>query len=360
MICFICRLVIKITIVKKIIVTGGAGFIGSTLIRYLINYTENRIINVDKLTYASNLESLISVKDNPRYRLIQADIGDMEIMTQIFTRFKPDWVIHLASESHVDRSIDNPVDFVRTNILGTYSLLEVTRKHWQEIDNTSKKAFRFHHVSTDEVFGDLKATNNFFTEKTAYAPSSPYSASKASSDHLVKAWHRTYGLPIIMTHCSNNYGPYQFPEKLIPIIILCALEGKSLPVYGKGEQVRDWLFVEDHVRALYKVIMEGKTGETYNIGGRIQKRNIDVVHMLCDLLEELKPEKLGGVNRYHDLITFVEDRPGHDTRYAIDPSKIERELDWKAQETFESGLRKTVQWYFENIEWCHRVRDDSY
>lgn len=343
---------------KSILVTGGAGFIGSALIRYLINETDNRVINVDKLTYAGNLESLKTVNNSERYHFIEADICDTEIMERTFAEFQPDVVMHLAAESHVDRSIDGPAEFIQTNIVGTCTLLEVARQYWNTLDK--KSTFRFHHISTDEVYGDLEGTDDLFTETTPYAPSSPYSASKAGSDHLVRAWHRTYSLPIIITNCSNNYGPYHFPEKLIPLVILNALEGKPLPVYGNGKQTRDWLFVEDHARALYKVVTEGKVGETYNIGGHNEKQNIEVVLAICSLLEELAPNKPEGVAAYKNLTTFVTDRPGHDHRYAIDASKIGRELGWKPQETFETGLRKTVQWYLENSEWCQHVQDGSY
>ena len=345
---------------KTILVTGGAGFIGSALIRFLINETEHRVINVDKLTYAGNLESLLSVSDSERYHFVQSDISNIEIIQQLFTEFQPDLVMHLAAESHVDRSIDGPSEFIQTNIVGTYTLLEVARAYWNKLGSEKKAAFRFHHISTDEVYGDLEGTDDLFTETTPYAPSSPYSASKAGSDHLARAWHRTYSLPVIITSCSNNYGPYHFPEKLIPLVILNALEGKPLPVYGNGKQTRDWLFVEDHARALYKVVSEGKVGETYNIGGHNEKQNIEVVQAICSLLEELAPNKPGGVAAYKDLVTFVTDRPGHDHRYAIDASKIGRELGWKPQETFETGLRKTVQWYLENSEWCQHVQDGSY
>lgn len=347
-------------IMKTILVTGGAGFIGSALIRFLINETEHQVINVDKLTYAGNLESLLSVSDSERYHFVQSDISNIEIIQHLFTKFQPDLVMHLAAESHVDRSIDGPSEFIQTNIVGTYTLLEVARAYWNKLGSEKKAAFRFHHISTDEVYGDLEGTDDLFTETTPYAPSSPYSASKAGSDHLVRAWHRTYSLPVIITNCSNNYGPYHFPEKLIPLVILNALEGKPLPIYGNGKQTRDWLFVEDHARALYKVVTEGKVGETYNIGGHNEKQNIEVVLAICSLLEELAPNKPEGVAAYKDLITFVTDRPGHDLRYAIDASKIGHELGWKPQETFETGLRKTVHWYLENSEWCQHVQDGSY
>jgi dTDP-glucose 4,6-dehydratase len=345
---------------KTILVTGGAGFIGSALVRYIIQSTDCYVVNVDKLTYAGNLNSLEDVSASERYAFEQTDICDLHTLKQTFEKYQPWVVMHLAAESHVDRSIDGPAAFIETNIVGTYALLEATRNYWNALPAERKEAFRFHHVSTDEVFGDLHGTDDLFTETTPYAPSSPYSASKASSDHLVRAWHRTYGLPVIITNCSNNYGPYHFPEKLIPLIILNALAGKPLPVYGKGDQVRDWLYVEDHARALYKVVTEGKVGETYNIGGHNEKQNIDVVHTLCRLLEELAPQKPAGVARYKDLITFVPDRPGHDLRYAIDASKIARELGWKPAETFETGLSKTVQWYLDNKDWWQAVLDGSY
>ena len=344
--------------VMNILVTGGAGFIGSAVIRHLINETEHHVLNVDKLTYAGNLESLISVSDHPRYQFTQTDICDHISLTRLFLEFQPDIVMHLAAESHVDRSIDGPAEFINTNIVGTYTLLEVARKYWQNLSTIKKSRFKFHHISTDEVYGDLEGTTDLFTETTPYLPSSPYSASKASSDHLVRAWHRTYGLPVVITNCSNNYGPYHFPEKLIPLMILNALDGKSLPVYGNGQQIRDWLFVEDHARALYQVATEGIVGETYNIGGHNEKQNIEVVKTICKILDELKPRLEG--KTYTSLITFVNDRPGHDLRYAIDASKIERELGWKPQESFETGIRKTVQWYLNNLEWCQRVQDGSY
>lgn len=344
--------------VMKILVTGGAGFIGSAVIRHLVKETEHQVLNVDKLTYAGNLESLISISDHPRYHFSQTDICDHAALTRLFASFEPDVVMHLAAESHVDRSIDGPAEFIKTNIVGTYTLLEATRKYWQKLPEIKKSRFKFHHISTDEVYGDLEGTTDLFAETTPYLPSSPYSASKASSDHLVRAWHRTYGLPVVVTNCSNNYGPYHFPEKLIPLMILNALEGKPLPVYGNGQQVRDWLFVEDHARALYQVATQGIVGETYNIGGWNEKQNIDVVKTICQILDELKPQLNG--ERYESLITFVNDRPGHDLRYAIDASKIERELGWKPQESFETGIRKTVQWYLDNLTWCHRVQDGSY
>ena len=344
----------------KILVTGGAGFIGSAVVRHIIENTQDSVVNVDKLTYAGNLESLESVKNNSRYLFEKVDICDSKALSRVFEQHKPDAVMHLAAESHVDRSIDGPAAFIETNIVGTYTLLEVARAYWNTLNNEKKAAFRFHHISTDEVYGDLEGTDDLFTETTPYAPSSPYSASKASSDHLVRAWLRTYGLPTIVTNCSNNYGPFHFPEKLIPLMILNALDGKPLPVYGNGQQIRDWLFVEDHARALYKVVTEGEVGETYNIGGHNEKANIDVVRTICRLLEELVPNKPEGVAKYEDLITYVKDRPGHDVRYAIDAAKIGRELGWKPQETFESGIRKTVEWYLNNKKWWSRVLDGSY
>lgn len=344
----------------KILVTGGAGFIGSALVRYLVNETNHTVINVDKLTYAGNLESLKSIAESGRYRFEHVDICDKTALEQVFNAHQPNLVIHLAAESHVDRSITGPAAFIETNIVGTYTLLEVARHYWNKLAEPAKQAFRFHHVSTDEVYGDLEGTTDLFTETTPYSPSSPYSASKASSDHLVRAWGRTYGLPVLITNCSNNYGPYHFPEKLIPLMILNALEGKPLPIYGEGNQIRDWLYVEDHARALYKVLTEGKVGETYNIGGHNEKRNIDVVYALCDLLEELAPTHPKGINQYVDLITYVKDRPGHDVRYAIDASKIAHDLGWKPQETFETGLRKTVEWYLSNTEWVEHVKSGAY
>ncbi|HAS6214081.1 TPA: dTDP-glucose 4,6-dehydratase [Vibrio vulnificus] len=344
----------------KILVTGGAGFIGSAVVRHIINDTQDSVVNLDRLTYAGNLESLTSVAGSERYTFEQVDICDRAELDRVFAVHQPDAVMHLAAESHVDRSIDGPAAFIETNIVGTYTLLEAARSYWNSLDGERKAAFRFHHISTDEVYGDLEGTDDLFTETTSYAPSSPYSASKASSDHLVRAWLRTYGLPTVVTNCSNNYGPYHFPEKLIPLMILNALEGKALPVYGDGMQIRDWLFVGDHARALYKVVTEGVVGETYNIGGHNEKANIEVVKTICSLLEEMVPNKPQGVVQYQDLITYVKDRPGHDVRYAIDASKIELELGWKPQETFESGIRKTVQWYLNNQEWWSRVLDGSY
>jgi len=344
----------------KILITGGAGFIGSAVIRHIINNTSDSVINLDKLTYAGNLESLSDIENSKRYNFELVDICNRLELDRLFAQYKPDIVMHLAAESHVDRSIDGPAAFIETNIVGTYTLLEATRAYWNELESDKKSAFRFHHVSTDEVYGDLEGTDDLFTETTSYSPSSPYSASKASSDHLVRAWQRTYGLPTLITNCSNNYGPYHFPEKLIPLVILNAVEGKSLPVYGNGMQIRDWLFVEDHARALYKVVTEGVVGETYNIGGHNEKANIEVVKTICSLLEELVPNKPNGVINYQDLITYVTDRPGHDVRYAIDASKIERELCWTPEETFESGIRSTVVWYLNNKKWWSRVLDGSY
>ncbi|HHV03427.1 MAG TPA: NAD-dependent epimerase/dehydratase family protein [Bacteroidales bacterium] len=395
----------------KILVTGGAGFIGSAVIRHIIKNTQDSVVNLDKLTYAGNLESLTEVSDNPRYTFEQVDICDRAELDRVFQQHQPDAVMHLAAESHVDRSIDGPAEFIQTNIVGTYTLLEAARAYWNELNSERKQAFRFHHISTDEVYGDLPHPNDepviasaakqsmdchglqprsdvlpLFTEQTSYAPSSPYSASKASSDHLVRAWLRTYGFPTLITNCSNNYGPYHFPEKLIPLVILNALEGKPLPIYGKGDQIRDWLYVEDHARALYKVVTEGKIGETYNIGGHNEKQNIEVVETICEILDELCPRetatsqaprsdegvivssstvipsaaKQSSATSYKSLITYVTDRPGHDRRYAIDASKIAKELNWQPEETFESGIRKTIQWYLDNQAWCKNVQDGSY
>ncbi|NVJ62385.1 MAG: dTDP-glucose 4,6-dehydratase [Gammaproteobacteria bacterium] len=344
----------------KILVTGGAGFIGSAVIRHIIRDTQDTVINVDKLTYAGNLESLAEVSNSERYHFERVDICECDELERVFVEHQPDLVMHLAAESHVDRSIDGPAAFIETNVMGTYHLLESARQYWSTLDETRKAAFRFHHISTDEVYGDLEGTDDLFTETTPYAPSSPYSASKASSDHLVRAWQRTYGFPTLVTNCSNNYGPYHFPEKLIPLMILNALDGKPLPVYGDGMQIRDWLFVEDHARALYKVVTEGQIGETYNIGGHNEKANIEVVKTICSLLEELRPNKPAGVESYESLITYVKDRPGHDVRYAIDATKIAEELNWAPEETFESGIRKTVEWYLNNQQWWQRVLDGSY
>ena len=344
----------------KILVTGGAGFIGSAVVRHIIRDTQDTVINLDKLTYAGNLESLVDVSESERYYFEQVDICDRAELDRVFSEHQPDRVMHLAAESHVDRSIDGPAAFIETNVMGTYHLLEAARQYWSSLDEARQSAFRFHHISTDEVYGDLGGTDDLFIETTSYAPSSPYSASKASSDHLVRAWQRTYGLPTLVTNCSNNYGPYHFPEKLIPLMILNALDGKPLPVYGDGMQIRDWLFVEDHARALYKVVTEGEIGETYNIGGHNEKANIEVVKTICALLEELRPDKPAGVESYESLITYVKDRPGHDVRYAIDATKIAQELGWTPEETFESGIRKTVEWYLNNPQWWQRVLDGSY
>ncbi len=348
---------------RKILVTGGAGFIGSAVIRHIIQNTNDSVCNVDKLTYASNLENLNEVDNTDRYSFEQVDICSHGELKKVFAKYQPDTIMHLAAESHVDRSIDDPSAFIKSNIIGTYNLLEVARTYWQGLDDVLKQTFRFHHISTDEVYGDLphpdevdNSSKYLFTENTAYAPSSPYSASKASSDHLVRAWIRTYGFPAMVSNCSNNYGPYQFPEKLVPVIILNALDGKPLPIYGKGNQIRDWLYVDDHAQALYRVATKGEPGETYNIGGHNEKQNIEVIEIICDILQELVPNS----KSYRSLITYVKDRPGHDRRYAIDASKIQRELDWHPKETFESGIRKTIHWYLENIEWCRRVQDGTY
>jgi len=378
---------------KTIIVTGGAGFIGSAVVRHLINDTNQTVINVDKLTYAGNLESLKSISENRRYHFEKVDICDAKEIARVLNQYQPDVIMHLAAESHVDRSIDGPGEFIQTNIVGTYNLLEQARGYWTHLMADKKAGFRFHHISTDEVYGDLPHPDEYasvglkpseqlsstapdagnvvgtsdlqkehllFTEATPYAPSSPYSASKASSDHLVRAWNRTYRLPTIVTNCSNNYGPFHFPEKLIPLVILNALRGKPLPVYGKGHQIRDWLYVEDHARALVLVATEGEIAETYNIGGHNEKKNIEVVHAVCEILEELAPHKPEGINHYKDLITFVTDRPGHDVRYAIDASKIAKKLNWKPIETFESGIKKTVHWYLANQDWCRQIQDGRY
>ena len=344
---------------KRILVTGGAGFIGSEIIRYLLAGTKHKVFNLDKLTYAGNLESLASVARNPRYQFSQGDIVDHGLVLRMFDKFQPDVVLHLAAESHVDRSIDGAAEFIQTNIVGTSVLLEAARSYWMGLSGKKQESFRFHHVSTDEVYGSLRE-DGLFTEETAYDPSSPYSASKASSDHLVRAWHRTYGMPVLITNCSNNYGPYQFPEKLIPRMILNALQGKTLPVYGNGQQVRDWLYVEDHARALLKVATEGEVGETYNIGGNNEMMNLEVVYAVCDILDEIRLDRPEGIASYRDLLSFVADRPGHDQRYAIDASKIQNELGWFPMETFDTGLRKTVQWYLNNATWCKHVQDGNY
>ncbi|VUT14217.1 dTDP-glucose 4,6-dehydratase [Klebsiella pasteurii] len=344
----------------KILVTGGAGFIGSAVVRHIIENTSDEVRVIDCLTYAGNLESLAPVAGNERYSFSQTDITDAKSVAEQFSDFRPDIVMHLAAESHVDRSIDGPAAFIQTNLIGTFTLLEAARQYWSALDMAQKQAFRFHHISTDEVYGDLHGTDDLFTEETPYAPSSPYSASKAGSDHLVRAWNRTYGLPVVVTNCSNNYGPYHFPEKLIPLTILNALAGKPLPVYGNGEQIRDWLYVEDHARALYKVATEGRSGETYNIGGHNERKNIDVVRTICAILDKVVEQKPGNISQFADLITFVKDRPGHDLRYAIDAAKIQRDLGWVPEETFESGIEKTVHWYLNNTTWWQRVLDGSY
>ncbi|TCZ61470.1 dTDP-glucose 4,6-dehydratase [Klebsiella grimontii] len=344
----------------KILVTGGAGFIGSAVVRHIIENTSDEVRVIDCLTYAGNLESLAPVAGNERYSFSQTDITDAKSVAEQFRDFRPDIVMHLAAESHVDRSIDGPAAFIQTNLIGTFILLEAARQYWSALDTAQKQTFRFHHISTDEVYGDLHGTDDLFTEETPYAPSSPYSASKAGSDHLVRAWNRTYGLPVVVTNCSNNYGPYHFPEKLIPLTILNALAGKPLPVYGNGEQIRDWLYVEDHARALYKVATEGRSGETYNIGGHNERKNIDVVRTICAILDKVVEQKPGNISQFADLITFVKDRPGHDLRYAIDAAKIQRDLGWVPEETFESGIEKTVHWYLNNTTWWQRVLDGSY
>ena len=345
---------------KSILVTGGAGFIGSALIRHIINSSKNKVINVDKLTYAGNLESLNSIQNDTRYIFKKTDICDSIEICKIFKEYKPDIIIHLAAESHVDRSIDGPAEFIQTNIIGTYNLLEVTRDYFKNLDSKKKRLFRFHHVSTDEVFGDLGIQGHSFNENTPYSPSSPYSASKASSDHLVRSWYRTFKLPILITNCSNNYGPFQFPEKLIPLIILNALDGKNLPIYGSGKQVRDWLYVDDHAKALLQVALNGTIGETYNIGGHNQLENIEVVKTICSILDELSPSHYEGIKKYEQLICYVEDRSGHDFKYAIDATKINKTLGWKPDETFDSGIKKTVEWYLKNKLWRDRVKDGSY
>ena len=345
---------------KTIIVTGGAGFIGSELIRYLIENTKYKVVNIDKLTYSGNLESLISIESNSNYIFEQIDICDENELKRVFAEHKPDVVMHLAAESHVDRSIDGPKDFIQTNIVGTFVLLEQAKNYWQKLQGTKKEDFRFLHVSTDEVYGDLNGKEDFFLEDSSYDPSSPYSASKASSDHLVRAWFRTYQLPILITNCSNNYGPYQFPEKLIPHIILNAIEGKELPIYGNGKQIRDWLYVNDHVRALLIVALKGQIGETYNIGGNNEVQNIEVVEKICDILNILIPERLNGLDSYRELITFVQDRPGHDVRYAIDNTKIKNNLGWAPKENFKSGMQKTVEWYLGNLSWSKNIQNGSY
>ena len=343
----------------RILVTGGAGFIGSALIRFLINSTGHSVLNVDKLTYAGNLDNLSDVSSSERYFFSQVDINESQALSRTFKDFKPHKVIHLAAESHVDRSIDTPHAFLETNIFGTFNLLEESRKYWESLNSEEKLLFRFHHVSTDEVYGDLEAYEDPFSEENSYVPSSPYSASKAGSDHLVRAWHRTYNLPIVITNCSNNYGPYQFPEKLIPLMIMNILDHKPLPVYGSGNQIRDWLYVDDHAEAIYKVLMEGENGETYNIGGNEERTNLDVIHMICSILDR-KPEiKKADTASFSELILHVEDRAGHDKRYAINSSKIKKNLGWIPKNNFEQGLGKTINWYLENISWCKRALKKS-
>jgi len=344
----------------KFLITGGAGFIGSAVVRHIIDNTNHSVVNVDKLTYAGNLESLVSVENDSRYAFEQVDICDAKEIKRVFNKHQPDIVMHLAAESHVDRSIDGPGEFIQTNIVGTYILLEEARDYWSNLESDKKDSFRFHHVSTDEVYGDLEGTGDLFTEETPYAPSSPYSAAKASSDHLVRAWQRTFKFPTLITNCSNNYGPYQFPEKLIPLIILNALEGKDLPIYGNGKQIRDWLYVDDHARALLHVALTGEVSETYNIGGHNELQNIEVVKTVCSILDELAPSSVDGIDRYEQLIVYVGDRAGHDVRYAIDATKIDKKLGWTPDETFATGIKKTVQWYLDNQVWCDHVKDGSY
>ena len=345
---------------KTILVTGGAGFIGSALIKHIIDNTEHSVVNVDKLTYSGNLESLVTIEKSKNYIFEQVDICNEGELQRVFQENRPDLIIHLAAESHVDRSIDGPSEFIQTNIVGTFNLLEQSKKYWQSLKNNKKENFRFLHVSTDEVYGDLDESTDFFSEDTSYDPSSPYSASKASSDHLVRAWYRTYGLPVLITNCSNNYGPYQFPEKLIPHVILNALEGKNLPIYGDGKQIRDWLYVDDHVLALMNVALNANIGETYNIGGNNEIENIDVVRKVCSILDKLVPNKLNGISSFNELISYVKDRPGHDVRYAINANKIIKDLNWQPQEDFNSGIQKTVEWYLDNKLWCENIKNGSY
>jgi len=345
---------------KKFLITGGAGFIGSALVRHIINETDFFVINVDKLSYAGNLDSLPGVKSNERYVFKKVDICNEKALKKIFDEHQPDIVMHLAAESHVDRSINSPGEFIQTNIIGTYTLLEVAKEYWLKLSGNKSINFKFHHISTDEVYGDLGESDDLFTESTPYAPSSPYSASKASSDHLVRAWSRTFNLPTVITNCSNNYGPFQFPEKLIPLIIQNALDGRKLPIYGDGSQVRDWLYVEDHAKALLEVALSGKCQETYNIGGHNEFKNIDIVRIICRILDELIPSKIENIDKYEQLIIHIDDRAGHDLRYAIDASKIANDLNWKPVETFETGIRKTIKWYLENQDWCNRIKDGTY
>jgi len=345
---------------KKLLITGGAGFIGSAVIRHICNNTNHSVVNVDKLTYAGNLESLVSIDSHSRYVFEQVDICNASEIKRVFNKHQPDIVMHLAAESHVDRSISGPAEFIQTNIVGTFVLLEEAMHYWSGLDGNKKDSFRFHHVSTDEVYGDLGGAEDLFSESTPYAPSSPYAASKASSDHLVRAWQRTFKLPTLITNCSNNYGPYQFPEKLIPLVIRNALEGKELPIYGNGKQIRDWLYVDDHARALMLVALTGKVGQTYNIGGHNELQNIEVVREICSILDELAPSKFDKINKYEQLVTYVDDRVGHDERYAVDATKIAEKLHWTPDEKFTEGIRKTVEWYLENSTWCDRIKDGSY
>ena len=345
---------------KTILITGGAGFIGSALVRYIINETQHNVVNIDKLTYSGNLESLESVVKSKNYFFEQVDICNNSELQRVFKKNYPDIIIHLAAESHVDKSIDDPTKFIQTNIVGTFTLLEEAKNYWQLLKSDKKENFRFLHVSTDEVYGDLDGTSDYFSEAAAYDPSSPYSASKASSDHLVRAWYRTYGLPVLISNCSNNYGPYQFPEKLIPHVIFNALQGKKLPIYGDGKQIRDWLYVDDHVFALMNIALNAKVGETYNIGGNNEVQNIEVVKKVCGILDKLVPDKLNGMSSFKELITYVKDRPGHDVRYAINTNKIIQDLNWTPQETFDTGIRKTVEWYLDNKIWCNNILNGSY